>query len=172
MKRDMKLVVPLQHQATATVGSSGALSVSIDGGAPVEVCSDYVASSPIIRATFDSVPVMAQFMGETLTGFTIQFHGAVWNVNVLTPHQKAAMAHMPVAPELDLSKLVLAPISGTIRSIAVSVGDKVAVGQEIAVLEAMKMHNSLKAGGSGVVKAVHFSTNDVVSADDFIVELE
>merc|ERR1711934_873423 len=90
----------IQHQATATVGSSGALSVSIDGGAPVDVCSDYVVSSPIIRATFDSVPVMAQFMGETLTGFTIQFHGAVWNVNVLTPHQKAAMAHMPVAPEL------------------------------------------------------------------------
>lgn len=162
----------IKHQVDASVGSSGELSVSVDGSPSVLVSSDYVASQPIIRATIDDKPVIAQFMNETVTGYTFQFHGAVWKVDVLSELQKVAMGHMPVPPELDLSKLVVAPISGTIRSIAVSIGDEVAPGQEIAVLEAMKMHNSLKAGGAGVVKAVHFSINDVVSADDFIVELE
>ena len=52
------------------------------------------------------------------------------------------------------------------------VGDEVEAGQEICVLEAMKMHNVLKAERSGTVKAVHFVKGDVVEADDFIVEFE
>merc|ERR1719231_2025146 len=99
---------------------------------------------PIIDATVDSKPVRLLLLSERSTGYTMQFRGSVFDVDVLNPSQRADMAHMPVKAELDLTKVVVSPISGTIKSVSVSVGDSVAPGQEIVVLEAMKMHNVIR----------------------------
>jgi propionyl-CoA carboxylase alpha chain len=153
-------------------GADGELQVSIDGGDPIAVSSNYNAADSIVHANLDSQAQIAQFVEETLTGYTIQYQGSVFDVNVLSQEQQQAMEWMPVIPELDLSRLIVAPISGTVRAISVEIGDEVGPGQEVVVLEAMKMHNVLRANSAGVVKAIHFATGDVVSAEEFIVELE
>jgi len=57
---------------------------------------------------------------------------------------------------------LVAPIQGTIVSIDVAVGDKVRLGQQVAVLEAMKLQHVIKADRSGIVRAVSMSVGDVV----------
>jgi len=59
--------------------------------------------------------------------------------------------HMPETVEVDHSTVVLAPMPGMLKSITVAEGDSVSEGQEVAVLEAMKMQNSLIAAKTGKV---------------------
>lgn len=67
---------------------------------------------------------------------------------------------------------VKAPIPGMIASIAVSVGQKVEIGQPLLVLEAMKMQNELRASTSGVVKTIHVQVGQVVSRAQVLAEIE
>jgi len=60
---------------------------------------------------------------------------------------------------------VYAPMPGRLVALKVKVGDKVKVGEVVAILEAMKMENELKAGASGTVKAIHYQTGDNISQD-------
>ena len=82
----------------------------------------------------------------------------------------------PPAPVVEqpssATKLFVAPMPGTILSLAVDVGDQVVTGDPISVLEAMKMQQVLKADWSGVVKAVHVVIGQQVSDGTPIVELE
>lgn len=160
----------LQHMIHVEEKMDG-LSVSVDGQTPIHVCSDYI-KRPIINAIVNSEPVHLQLLNERSTGYTLQFKGTVFNVDVLNSSQSTAMAHMPMKEQLDLTKVVVSPISGTIKSVAVSVGDVVAPGQEIVVLEAMKMHNVIRAAAAGTVKEIHFQQDDVTTADAIIVEFE
>ena len=61
---------------------------------------------------------------------------------------------------------------GIVLSVAVGVGDQVTTGDDICVLEAMKMQQTLKADWSGVVSAVHVIAGQQVQDGDAIVELE
>ena len=70
------------------------------------------------------------------------------------------------------TKLFTAPLPGTILSIEVNPGDQVVTGDLICVLEAMKMHQELRADWSGVVKEVMVAVGQQVLAGTPIVELE
>lgn len=74
------------------------------------------------------------------------------------------------APEA--TKLFRTPLPGTILSIEVNPGDQIVTGDPICVLEAMKMHQELRADWSGVVKEVMVSVGQQVLAGAPIVELE
>ncbi|MCS6939490.1 MAG: acetyl-CoA carboxylase biotin carboxyl carrier protein subunit, partial [Roseiflexus sp.] len=68
-----------------------------------------------------------------------------------------ALAAPAPAPGAAESGTVLAPIPGVILAVRVKPGDRVTTGQEVCVLEAMKMQNSIRARNSGVVAAVYIS---------------
>ena len=70
------------------------------------------------------------------------------------------------------TKLFTSPMPGVILSVAVSVGDEVVTGDEICVLEAMKMQQMLRADWSGIVRAVHVEAGQQVLDGAPIVELE
>lgn len=69
-------------------------------------------------------------------------------------------------------KAFRSPMAGVIVSVAVKQGDQVVTGDEVCVLEAMKMHQSLSADWSGIVSAVHVAPGQHVKADDLLVELQ
>jgi propionyl-CoA carboxylase alpha chain len=69
-------------------------------------------------------------------------------------------------------KILKAPMPGTVRSINVKEKDTVSEGQEVAVLEAMKMQNVLRAPASGIVKRVHCAQGEIISLDQPLVEIE
>ncbi len=69
------------------------------------------------------------------------------------------------------SKPVHAPIPGTIRSVDVTLGDQVTQGQQLCVLEAMKMYNSIRATRSGIVSAVRVTPGEHVGRNEVLVVL-
>ncbi len=65
-----------------------------------------------------------------------------------------------------------APLPGKVCRIAVHVGDEVAAGETVLVLEAMKMETEIKAEQSGVMAAIEVNTDQVVAADDVLFRME
>ena len=73
---------------------------------------------------------------------------------------------------VDTSKFIMSPMAGALIKMYVEPGQHVSAGQSIAIVEAMKMQNILKAERDGVVKAVSAAAGDPVAADDVLVEFE
>lgn len=69
-----------------------------------------------------------------------------------------------------LSSSVRAPIPGVITAIAVRQGDKIAVGDELCKLEAMKMNNSIRANRTGIIGAIHVNVGQQVKHGDILIE--
>ncbi|QYC10813.1 acetyl-CoA carboxylase biotin carboxylase subunit [Brevundimonas nasdae] len=127
-------------------------------------------------------PGLAQFKadldGEAFTaevkrvadGFDIRHRAVKARVRVLRPHVAELYARLPEKAVADTSKLVLSPMPGLVVSIPVVVGQEVKTGETVAIIEAMKMQNILKAERDGVVKAVGAKDGDPVAADDVLVE--
>jgi propionyl-CoA carboxylase alpha chain len=79
---------------------------------------------------------------------------------------------MPEKVLPDYSKYLLSPMPGLLVSIAVNVGDEVGIGEELAVVEAMKMENILYAETDGVVKYISVKTGDNLAVDQIIIEFK
>ena len=91
---------------------------------------------------------------------------------VAAPAQAAPAA--PAAPKPAASgagKAVTSPLPGVIIAVKVNVGDSVKAGQEVAVLEAMKMENSIEATQAGTVTAIHVAKGDSVLEGAAIVTI-
>lgn len=67
---------------------------------------------------------------------------------------------------------VVASMAGSVWKIAVSVGDEVGEGQDVVILESMKMEIPIAAESSGVVKQIHVQEGDFVNEGDVLLELE
>jgi propionyl-CoA carboxylase alpha chain len=129
-------------------------------------------------------PGLAQFRGvlddEAFTaevkrvagGFEIRSRASKSRVRVLSPHHAELFARLPEKVAADTSKLIQSPMPGLVVSIAVEPGQSVKTGETVAIIEAMKMQNIMKAERDGVVKAVGARAGDPVAADDVLVEFE
>jgi biotin carboxyl carrier protein len=94
------------------------------------------------------------------------------NQRMATDRQMAAPVQpaTPAPTNGSESKTVRAPIPGVIISIAVQPGDAVAVGQELCVLEAMKMKNAIRASRAGQIASVKVSIGQAVKHHDVLLE--
>jgi propionyl-CoA carboxylase alpha chain len=91
---------------------------------------------------------------------------------VLTPRAACLAQFMLARPLPDFSRLVLAPMPGLLVSLAVREGAEVKAGEEIAVIEAMKMENQIRAEREGTISVVHVALGDLLEVDQPIVEFE
>jgi propionyl-CoA carboxylase alpha chain len=121
------------------------------------------------RATLDGEPFTAE-VSRVADGFIIRHRAARARVRVLTPAIAALYARLPEKVAADTSKLITSPMPGLVVAIPVTVGQEVKTGETVAIIEAMKMQNILKAERDGVVKAVSAKAGDPVAADDVLVE--
>ena len=80
------------------------------------------------------------------------------------------LALMPKKVAPDMSRFLLSPMPGLLASVAVKVGQEVKAGEPLAVVEAMKMENVLKAPRDGKVAAVHANAGDSLAVDQKILE--
>ncbi|MCW5751726.1 MAG: acetyl/propionyl/methylcrotonyl-CoA carboxylase subunit alpha [Alphaproteobacteria bacterium] len=103
-------------------------------------------------------------------GFRITHGGADLDILVRTPRAAELARHMPVKLPPDTSKFLLCPMPGLVVSIAVSEGEQVKAGQPLAVVEAMKMENVLRAERDGTVAKVAARPGDSLAVDQVILE--
>ncbi len=87
---------------------------------------------------------------------------------------KAGLANARAKPQAEEGnpKHVGAPMPGTIVTVAASAGQKVAKGDPLVSIEAMKMETMLTAERDGVVKAIHCRHGEAINAKDLLVEFE
>ncbi len=93
-------------------------------------------------------------------------------MRVLSPRGAELNARMPEKVPPDMSRFVLSPMPGLLVSLAVEEGTPVRAGEEVAVVEAMKMENVLRAAADGVVKSLHAAPGDSLAVDQAIIEFE
>jgi propionyl-CoA carboxylase alpha chain len=79
---------------------------------------------------------------------------------------------MPAKVVVDAGKTLRCPMPGLVVSIAVAEGQEVKAGEPLAVVEAMKMENVLRAEHDGVVKAIKVKPGDSLAVDAVIMEIE
>uniref|UniRef100_UPI0037C7CFE6 ATP-binding protein n=1 Tax=Phenylobacterium sp. TaxID=1871053 RepID=UPI0037C7CFE6 len=103
-------------------------------------------------------------------GFVIRHRATTLRVMVLSPRSAELHQMLPPKKAADTSKMVLSPMPGLVVSIDVAQGQSVRTGEVVAVLEAMKMQNILRAERDGVVKVVSVKSGDSVAADEVLVE--
>jgi propionyl-CoA carboxylase alpha chain len=99
----------------------------------------------------------------------LQTRGASHRVQVLSPHIAELSHFMIEKVPPDLSRLLLAPMPGLLTKLDVKVGDKVEPGQPVAVMEAMKMENILRAPKAATVKATPARAGDSLAVDMVMV---
>jgi len=141
------------------------------GEASVTVAGDWWPGQPLAHLLLDGRPVTLQV--DCSGPYLLLLHkGAITKASVLRPVVAELSALMPVKEPPDLSKFVLSPMPGLLVSLKVEVGMEVKMGEEVAVVEAMKMENVLRALADGTVKTIHAKPGDSLSVDQKIVEFE
>lgn len=105
--------------------------------------------------------------------FNIKVNGQSYEVEVEEiaeekPKQKSALKEAVTLPSIG-SGNVVAPMPGVITAVRIRVGDVVRVEQTLLTLEAMKMENEIPADRSGVIKEVHVTAGQSVSAGELLV---
>ena len=139
------------------------------GDAPVRVESDWTPGTALGRFRAGGVEVALK-VDKITGGFRIRHRGADLRAHVRAPRQAALAALMPLKEAADTSKLLLCPMPGLVVRIDVAEGDAVQQGQALAVVEAMKMENVLRAERAGTVSKINAAAGDSLAVDDVILE--
>ncbi|MBO9378576.1 acetyl-CoA carboxylase biotin carboxylase subunit [Sphingomonas histidinilytica] len=145
-------------------------AVSVDG-TPVVVDAPYAPGQKLVEALIDGEPLSIR-VERKRTGWRFTTRGASHELRVLTPRVAALSHHMIEKIPPDMSRFLLCPMPGLVTAIHVAEGAKVEAGQPLAVVEAMKMENILRAEKAGTVKAVAAKAGDSLAVDAVILEFE
>jgi propionyl-CoA carboxylase alpha chain len=105
-------------------------------------------------------------------GFRLRWRGADLVARVLLPAVADLVPLMPVKVPPDLSKFLLCPMPGQIVRIDIAEGDIVESGQTLAIVEAMKMENVLKAEKRAKISKIRVKPGSVLAVDEVILEFE
>ena len=141
-------------------------------GKSLPVHADWLLESPLVHAQVGDQPITVQYLDSLPLGFRLSYLGSKYDVSIATPTQSQLLKYMLPKTHVDTNKFVLSPMPGVVVSIAVKPGDVIAEGEEVAVVEAMKMQNVLRAGQSGKVKKVSVKEGAAVQASEVLVELD
>jgi propionyl-CoA carboxylase alpha chain len=158
-----------QHQVTVS-NIPGGQYVAYKGEA-FTVLSDWAFGHPIFRGTINGREVCVQVERRHLH-YRLFHWGTQVDVMVMTARAAELHALMPQKPPPDLSKFLISPMPGLLTEVAVAAGQDVKVGEKLAVIEAMKMENVLRADDDAKVKALLARPGDSLAVDQPIIEFE
>ncbi len=146
------------------------LAVRFDGDRERHViASDWKPGEPLWVGAFDGEPVAVQ-VRPLLNGFDLAHRGAQVRAFVFTEREAELVHSVPPRVAADGGKAVRCPMPGLVVSIAVAEGQEVKAGETLAVVEAMKMENVLRAERDGIVKRIHARQGDSLAVDAVILE--
>ncbi|XP_035694036.1 propionyl-CoA carboxylase alpha chain, mitochondrial-like [Branchiostoma floridae] len=168
---DITAIIQGQEMPATVTENQDNFTVTIEGQT-LTVSKDWSLAAAVLDTTINGQKNTFQCISRKGDEIKLQYKGTVFKVEVLPKKATDYIHVMPEKPKVEASGEVRSPMAGSLVSISVQAGQDVAIGQEVCVIEAMKMQNSLTAARSGKVKAVHFETGTNVSEDDLILELE
>ena len=159
-----------EHKVRIKPYKGGTLAV-LDGDGPIDIVGRWVPGQRLLSVIVDGRHRIVQ-VRRVGRDWELQTRGASHQVQVLPPHVADLAKHMIEKIPPDLSRYLIAPMPGLLTKLDVAVGDKVEPGQPVAVMEAMKMENILRAPKAATVKATPAKAGDSLAVDQVIVEFE
>jgi len=169
LRQDWIVVAGHEKRAVRVSGNGGGIIVEIDGRKMHLEGVRWRPGQASFRATLDGKPFTAT-VKPAAEGFVIRHRASRMHVLVLTPRSAELHEKLPPKKAADTSKMVLSPMPGLVVTLDVIVGQQVRAGEAVAVIEAMKMQNIIRAERDGTVKAVNAQSGDSVAADEVLVE--
>ena len=145
--------------------------VTVEGRVMEVFSDDWQFGERLWSGVVDGQEIVVQIERRGI-GYRLFHNGALVDARVLTPRTAALAAQMPVKAPPDLSRFLLSPMPGLLVSLAVNEGQEVKQGDELAVIEAMKMENILRAERDGKVAKLHAGPGDSLAVDQAILEFD
>lgn len=160
-------------------GDSHDISLSMsDDGAEVTlgkktltIRSLWKTGQPVFEGFIDGVHSFIE-VDRLANGYCLTSDGVSKEFTVLRPEISALFQHIKPKVKADTSNLLLCPMPGLVVDVMVGEGDEVKAGQALAIVEAMKMENILRAEKDATVKIIHGEKGSSLAVDDIIMEFE
>ena len=159
-----------KQYAMSTQPIEGGLAVSHEGRT-YNIVSDWKFGDLLFSGTVNGAPIGLQIERRGLR-YRISHFGLQVEPMVMTVRAAHLLSLMPAKLPPDMSKFLLSPMPGLLREIAVAEGQEVKAGEKLAVIEAMKMENLLRAEQDGKVKKIVAKPGASLSVDEVIIEFE
>ncbi|GGC02135.1 acetyl/propionyl-CoA carboxylase subuit alpha [Novosphingobium endophyticum] len=144
--------------------------VSVNG-VEVDLAVEYSPGDRYLEAEVDGEDIGIK-LDVTRMGFKMTTRGTIHKIDCLPTRVAYLSQHMIEKVPPDLSKFLICPMPGLLVALHVGEGDKVEAGQPLAVVEAMKMENTLRAEKAGVVKSLNAKAGESLAVDAIILEME
>ena len=144
-----------------------------DGDPGLRVNTSWKPGQPVWQGSLGeegNAPPIAVRVRPILNGFWLSHAGTAVEARVFTRREAALAALMPDEAAADTGKQLLCPMPGLVKAIAVSAGQEVKAGEPLAIVEAMKMENVLRAERDGTVARVLAKEGDSLAVDAVILE--
>ena len=134
-----------------------------------EVTTSWLPGQSLFHGSIDGVPTVFQIERHGI-GWRLTRGASIVDLKVLPPLAADALGRMPAKAKPDLSRQLFSPMPGLLVSMAVTQGQDVKAGEELAVIEAMKMENVLRAERDGTIKQLFAKAGDSLAVDQIILE--
>ncbi len=155
----------------ALYAAGGGYRVEIDGKRRI-VQTDWQPGQPLLRMVAGGEAISVQIERRSALEFRLIHRGVVRRAQIMSPRAAELLALMPPKRPPDTSRLLLSPMPGLLSSIAVMPGQDVKAGEALAIIEAMKMENVLRAERDGRIASIRAKPGDSLAVDEVILEFE
>jgi propionyl-CoA carboxylase alpha chain len=163
-------VYPVKLMGLVEGGPEAGFEIMVED-ALIAVRSDWQVGDHVLRSEVNGIPQRFKVEPSGL-GFKLFHLGAEVEVVIHRKTVADLLKLMPQRKAPDMSRYLVSPMPGLLRSISAEVGDKVEPGVELAVVEAMKMENILRSACTGRITKVHAKAGDTLAVGQVIVEFE
>jgi propionyl-CoA carboxylase alpha chain len=168
-QRQWVVIIDHKHHLTHVELDDGGGVITIDGKKHrLETATR--PGARLIEGVFDGVPFAVKIKTAP-DGYTLRMRGVTVQAQVATPRGAELHKKIPEKQKADTSKLIVSPMPGLVISVDAKPGQEVKAGEGVAVVEAMKMQNIIRAERDGVVAKVHIAPGASVAADEVMIEL-
>jgi propionyl-CoA carboxylase alpha chain len=160
-----------EHRPVLLETSEGGLKVDLlDEGRALHLDqADWRPGLPVFRGVLDGRD-FACAVQPVAEGYLIRHRAATCRILVLSPRSAQLHDMLPPKKAADTAKLVISPMPGLVVTLDVEAGQSVRSGEQVAIIEAMKMQNIIRAERDGVVKSVLVTAGASVAADEVLIE--
>ena len=158
-----------EYPLTAALNTHGA-DIAI-GDHTYAVRGDWRPGEPMFQGEVNARPVCIQIDRDGIV-WRLTHAGSQADIKLLTERGAEMHRMMPEKAAPDLSRYLLSPMPGLLVKVSVEAGEEVKAGQELAVVEAMKMENVLRAERDGTVAGIHAEAGASLAVDEKILEFE
>ena len=167
---DFVVIVGGEQHPTRVTRQEAGYQVAV-GASVYRIVINWRMGEHLVRAEVDGRPICFQLDRVGLR-YRLSHRGLEIDALVVTPRAAELATHMRQKEPADLSRFLLSPMPGLLIHMAVRAGDKIRAGEELVVVEAMKMENSLRAAEDAVVAKVLVDQGQSVMVDQPILEFE